>query len=277
MSGNKNKIIAFNYFGGKFSWLDYLFRFFPNEFNHLVDVFAGSMSVSLNYNGKIIKTANEINTDITNFFKVLRDHESELMRLLLLTPCSNAEYNKCWEFSDNNIEQARRFYCRVRQSFFGLGCQQKNKGWQMAKSHVNANGGETVSKWNNALEKLHEVAEILRSNFQITDFDYSDCIKKLDTPKTFFYCDPPYHLQSRKSSNDYKFEFSDEQHEDLAQQLHSINGMAMISGYDCELMNDLYHDFTKIKFPIKNNNIRSGKVQEVIWINYQVNPQQQLF
>jgi site-specific DNA-adenine methylase len=78
MSGNKNKKIAFNYFGGKFTFLDELYDYFPAHFTHLGDVFGGSFCVTLNYNGKVIKTVNEINSDITNFFQVLRDHETEL-------------------------------------------------------------------------------------------------------------------------------------------------------------------------------------------------------
>lgn len=270
MSGNKSKLIAFNYFGGKFTWLDYLYRYFPDNFTHLVDLFAGSMCVSLNYKGRVIKTANEINSDITNFFEVLRDHEPELTRLLLLTPCSELEYNNSWEPSSDKIEQARRFYVRVRQSFFGLGAQRKNKGWHCAKQHVNAQGGETVSRWNNAIEKLYEVAEVIRGNFQITNLDYKDCIDRLDFPDAFFYADPPYPLECRASSNDYKFEFSDEKHRELADRLHSIQGKAMISGYDCPLMQDLYGDWTMLKFPVKKNNIRSSEVQEVIWINYEI-------
>lgn len=268
MSGNKNKLIAFNYFGGKFTWVNYLYQNFPSDFTHLVDLFAGSFVVSLNYNGRVIKTANEINSDITNFFEVLRNNESDLVRLLLLTPCSETEYLNCWEKSDDNIEQARRFYVRIRQSFFGLGAQRKNKGWHMAKKHVNASGGETVSRWNNAIEKLHDVADVIRSNFQIINGSYSDCIDRIDHPKAFFYADPPYPEESRKSKNDYKFEFTDDDHRLLSEKLHSIEGLAMVSGYDCNLMNELYGDFYKTKFPVKKNNIRSGEVQEVIWTNY---------
>lgn len=159
MSGNRNKLIAFNYFGGKFTWLEYLYTNFPRDFTHLVDLFAGSMAVSLNYPGRIIKTANEINGDITNFFEVLRDHEPELTRLLLLTPCSELEYNNSWEPSDDK-------------------------------------------------------------------------------------------------------------HRELSDRLHSIKGKAMISSYDCPLMRELYGDWNMIKFPVKKNNIRSSEVQEVIWINY---------
>lgn len=268
MSYNSSKLIAFNYFGGKFTWLDYLYDCFPQDFTHLVELFAGSMVVSINYKGRVIKTANELNADITNFFSVLRDHENDLIRLLLLTPCSNLEYNNCWQPSDDKIEQARRFYVRVRQSFFGLGAQRKNKGWHMAKQHVNSQGGETVSRWNNAIKNLHEVAGVIRSNFQIVNFDYADCIDKIDHPKAFFYADPPYTKRSRKSYNDYKFEFTDQQHEQLSYKLHHIQGLAMVSGYDCDLMNDLYSDFYKTKFPIKKNNIRSAEVQEVIWTSY---------
>lgn len=140
MSGNKSKIIAFNYFGGKFTWIEYLYRYFPEGFTHLVDLFAGSMVVSINYPGKVIKTANEINSDITNFFEVLRNHEDDLIRLLLLTPCSLQEYDNCREYSDDNIEQARRFYVRVRQSFFGLGCQRQKKAgtWRKRKFSLRA-------------------------------------------------------------------------------------------------------------------------------------------
>lgn len=268
MSGNKNKIIAFNYFGGKFTWLDYLYAEFPVNFKHLIDLFGGSFVVSLNYKGNVIKTANELNNDITNFFEVLRNNEADLIRLLKLTPCSMQEYNNCWETTDNKIEHARRFYVRVRQSFFGLGAQKRNKGWYMAKTHVNCQGGETVSRWNNAIDKLHEVANILRSNFQITPFDYSTCIDKIDFEGAFFYCDPPYTKRSRASFNDYKFEFTDEDHFELASKLMHIKGKAMISGYDCSLMNDLYKDWRKVKFPVKKNNIRSSEVQEVIWMNY---------
>lgn len=268
MSGNSKKIIAFNYFGGKFTFLENLYSHFPDDFNHLIDLFAGSMSVSLNYKGRVIKTANEINGDITNFFEVLRNNEGDLTRLLLLTPCSELEYNNCWEYSPDNIEQARRFYVRVRQSFFGLGAQRKNKGWHCAKMHVNAQGGETVSRWNNAIEKLHEVAEEIRSNFQITNLDYKDAIQRLDFDDAFFYIDPPYPLECRASSNDYKYEFCKESHIELAQVLHNIKGKAMISSYDCELYRELYGDWKMIKFPKKKNNIRSSEVQECIWINY---------
>lgn len=126
MSGNKKKLIAFDYFGGMFISLEHIYANFPSGFSHLVDLFAGSFVVPLNYPGSVIRTANEINGEVTNFFEVLRDHEDELLRLIRLTPCSALEYRGCWGTSDiSDLERARRFYVRVRQSFFGLGVQMK--------------------------------------------------------------------------------------------------------------------------------------------------------
>lgn len=275
MSGNKSKIIAFNYFGGKFSLLEGLYSWFPDDFTNLIELFGGSLAVSLNYRGRVIKTACEINGDITNFFQVLRENEAELTRLLLLTPCSELEYNRCWEPSDDRIEQARRFYVRVRQSFFGLGAQRKNKGWHLAKQKVNAHGGEVVSRWNNAIEKLHEVAEILRQDFQIINDDYRTVLQRMDFPKAFFYIDPPYPPEVRASYNDYRFEFTRQDHIYLADELHAIKGLAMVSSYESDLYDELYKDWNKIKFPVKFNNIRSSRVQEVIYMNY--NKKQGLF
>lgn len=286
MSGNKNKKIAFNYFGGKFTWLEHLYANFPEGFTHLVDLFAGSMCVSLNYPGKVIKTANEINGEVTNFFEQLRDHEDELVRALRFTPCSEAEYCHCWTEKDNpsDLERARRFYVRMRQSFFGLGARQ-NKGWQMTKQHVNAQGGETVSKWNNGVEKLHEIAQVIRRNFQITNRDFADCVDRLDCPSVFFYCDPPYPAECRGGNGkDYRYDFTDDEHRRLAERLHRIEGKAMISGYDCPLMRELYGDWRIVRFPIKRNNIRSNIVngsgtimQECVWCNYEAEQTQKLF
>lgn len=288
MSGNKNKLIAFNYFGGKFTWLDYLYANFPPRFTHLVDLFGGSMVVSLNYRGNVIRTVNEINGEVTNFFIQLRDHEAELVRALRLTPCSELEYSRCWSREDapDNLERARRFYVRVRQSFFGLGSQRQNKSWHMAKQHVNVQGGETVSRWVNGVEKLHEVAMEIRRNFQIVNGHYLNTIDRVDCDGAFFYCDPPYPLESRGSGHtDYTFDFTDEDHRALSERLHRIDGLAMVSGYDCPLMRDLYGDWQMVRFPIKRNNIRSNIVngsgtimQECVWMNYEPrNYNQKLF
>lgn len=269
MSGNKNKKIAINYFGGKFTWVDYLYSYFPDHI-HFIDVFCGSMAVTLNKPYSEIDTANDINSEVVNFFRVLRESPDELLRQLKMTPVSREEYNNCWYSDSVNdpLEKARRFYVRARQSFFGLGIQRKNKGWHMVKTISRSNFGETVSKWHNGIEKLIPVIDKL-THIQIENDGFRNLIPKMDFPGAFFYCDPPYPLEARASKNDYCFDFEDQDHRDLAKILHGINGKAMISSYNCRLMQELYSDWYFVKFPKKKNNIRSGDVEECIWMNYE--------
>ena len=268
MSGNAKHINAINYFGAKFSYLDELYEHFPQKFNHLIELMAGSMVVSINFKGNVIKTANEINSEVTNFFIQLRYNTDELVQMIQFTPCSIQEYENSWKKSADPLEAARRFYVRVRMSYLGLGCQRKNKGMFLAKSQVYARGGETVSKWNNSIYTIKQVALLIKEQFQITNFSYEEIIDKMDCPEVFFYADPPYPPESRTSSNDYLYDWTNEDHYALAERLHKIEGLAMISSYECKLMDELYGDWRMVKLSQKKNNMRNKEVQECIWMNY---------
>lgn len=280
MSRNRKKIIAFNYFGGKYTWVEHLYKHFPSHY-HFIDVFCGSMAVTLNKDRSRIDTANDINSDVFNFFKVLREKPDELIHLLMITPVSREEYNFSFYSQDkdvSDVERARMFFVRARQSFYGLGAQRENKGWHLSKTKTGAKYGETVSKWINSIDKLDLVLARL-STIQLENKCFRDLIPAVDYADAFFYLDPPYPEESRKSKNDYKFDFTNQDHEDLAGIVNGIKGKAMLSSYDCNLINDLYpaEKWTKIKFPVKKNNIRSGEVQECIWINYELDTPLNLF
>lgn len=275
MSHDSSKLIAFNYFGGKLTWTDWLYRNFP-EHVHFIDVFGGSMAVTLNKKPSIINTYNDINGDVVNFFRVLRDYPRELITQLLLTPISRQEYNECWDDVEEPIERARRFYVRVRQSIYSMGGQQKNKGWRLSKAKTDVWGGEVVSLWWNSIPKLIEITELLMG-LQIENKCYSQLIPSLDFADAFFYLDPPYPNESRASKNDYRFDFTDNDHIDLADVAHAAVGKVMISSYDCGLIRELYGDWEIVAFPSKKNNIRSGLVQECIWMNYEPKGQLTLF
>lgn len=120
----------------------------------------------------------------------------------------------------------------------------------MSKQHVNAQGGETVSRWKNGVEKLHEVAQ--ETSPQLPDQQRLRRNRQARLSGGIFYCDPPYPLESRGSKHkggDYLFDFTDADHERLAWKLHQIKGFAMVSGYDCLLMDYLYDDWHKNQIP----------------------------
>ncbi|MEO0471158.1 MAG: DNA adenine methylase, partial [Bacteroidota bacterium] len=196
MSGNRSKQIAFNYFGGKFTFTEKLIDHFPQH-EHFVDVFCGSMAVTLNKPSSGIETANDINGNVINFFKVLREEPAELIRALSLTPVSRQEYDECWPISEGEsaLELARRFYVRVKQSYLGLCAQRKNKGWLHSSRNSRTKVAELVSKWFNGIEGLPMLVYRLQS-IQIENQDFRRLIPRIDYPEAFFYCDPPYPKES---------------------------------------------------------------------------------
>ena len=140
----------------------------------------------------------------------------------------------------------------------------------VAKSSLNSRGGRAISGWVNGVEKLTEVAAVIRENFQITNWAYDQCIDKLDFDRAFFYADPPYLHNVRTGSRYYQHEFSEQDHRELAHRLNCIKGKAMVSGYFSEIYNDeLYEGWRLVRFPIRNNHIRKKEApEECIWMNY---------
>src|SRR3989454_6980254 len=87
----RNKLIAFGWYGGKFSHLNWLLPLLPNC-HHYCEPFAGSAAVLLNRTPSPVETYNDIDADVANFFRVLRNHKNDLVELIALTPFSREEF-----------------------------------------------------------------------------------------------------------------------------------------------------------------------------------------
>src|SRR6266568_6982489 len=75
---NGRKLILFGYYGGKYSHLDWLLPLLP-QCHHYVEPFAGSAAVLLNREPSPVETYNDIDGEVTNFFRVLRDQKEKLV------------------------------------------------------------------------------------------------------------------------------------------------------------------------------------------------------
>ena len=69
----------------------------------------GSLAVFFNKQRSHIETVNDIDEEIVNFFRILRDRSDELERAIEFTPFSRSEYKAAYEPSYNDLERARRF------------------------------------------------------------------------------------------------------------------------------------------------------------------------
>jgi DNA adenine methylase len=80
-----------------------------------------------------------------------------------------------------------------------------------------------------------------------------------------FYVDPPYPLSVRHRKY-YRHELtSDDDHEQLADVLHSLNGMVILSGYDCDLYQRLYPDWQVVHRRAVAQN--GSERVETLWLN----------
>lgn len=269
----KKKRLAFRWYGGKFSHLDWLLPLLPVEgVHHYCEPFGGSAAVLLNRPPAPIETYNDIDGEVVNFFRVLRDQRDELIEALRLTPFSREEFELACSPPEENIsdlERARRFFVRAGQVRTGLAQTATIGRWANCKNTSRSGMSGAVSRWLNQIDGLAEVAERLL-RVQIENRPAIDVIRLYDDSKTLFYLDPPYVHESRKDTRAYGAEMTEADHRLLAEVLHSVRGMVAISGYRCRLMDELYGDWHRIDAPIKTAHSCKTARQECLWVNFSV-------
>ena len=269
LQDRKHKLIAFGWYGGKFSHLSWLLPMLP-ECHHYCEPFSGSAAVLLNRNPSPVETYNDIDGEVANFFKVLRDQTEELTKAIAFTPFSREEFY--WAVTDagesmGDLERARRFFVRARQSRTGLAQTATLGRWANCKNTSRAGMSGVVSRWLGSVEHLPEIAlRLLR--VQIENRPAVDLVRLYDNPNTLFYCDPPYIHASRGDDKAYGFEMDEASHMELSEVVHGCKGKVAISGYHCDLMDDLYKDWQCHDAPPKLCHSVKGQRQEGLWTNY---------
>lgn len=264
------KLIAFGWYGGKFSHLDWLLPLLP-KCRHYCEPFSGSAAVLLNRPPSAVETYNDLDGEVCNFFRVLRDQQDELVRAIGLTPFSREEFATACEYDSAQppLERARRFYVRARQVRTGLAQTASIGRWANCKDTSRAGMSGVVSRWLGGVEMLPEIGERL-IRVQIENRPAVDVVGLYDSNETLFYCDPPYVHDTRGDSKAYGHEMTDTQHAELADTLNAVKGMVAFSNYDCGLINKLYpaKRWRKIIGPAKTNHSTKDTRTEVLWVNY---------
>ena len=277
---DRRRRIVFGWYGGKFSHLDWLLPLLP-DCHHYCEPFAGSGAVLINRTPSPVETYNDIDGEVVNFFRALRDHYEELIRAIALTPFSREEYY-CAIYGGtneiNDVERARRFYIKARQTRTGLAQTASLGRWANCKDTSRAGMSGVVSRWLGGVDALGEIAQRLL-RVQIENRPAADVIHLYDAPKTLFYCDPPYLHDTRGDDKAYGFEMDEGQHRALAKAANGCKGMMAISGYDHPLMDELFKPgrWFKTLGPDKTIHSTKGTRTEVLWTNYCPQRQQRLF
>lgn len=256
---------ALKYHGGKWRMGAWILAHMP-EHECYVEPFGGAASVLLQKRQAPVEVYNDLSRRVVSFFRVLRERPADLITAIELTPFSREEFALARQPADDELEAARRLYVLSWQGRGGPTARW-NTGWRFQRTIVNR--ASVVATWNQT-GHLYDVAARLKA-VEIECDDALTVIGRYDQPETLFYCDPPYVFSSRskwtssKNGAAYDHEMTDDQHRQLAQLLHGIRGMAMISGRPTALYDELYAGWTCMQ---TTTTIDTGAtVVESLWMN----------
>lgn len=276
------------YFGGKRFVIPYLAKFVPPH-RVYVEVFGGMASFLLNKPRSPIEVYNDIDGDLVRLFMTVRDRwECVYERYRWLLPSRELferwrdAWIRGWRPEDDCEFAAVMIYLH-RMSYGGLivkgfaggtssaaraivpgyvGAEAVSKGKLMLDSH------ERVYRW---LKRLHQRL----SRVMIERLDYRECIRKYDSPETFFYLDPPYLKSEERHNAEYTYgswDYND--FRELRKVLDGVKGGWLMNHAENDFIEDLFSDYYIVKVRVvkstqtKKHGERREYYTEMLIANY---------
>jgi len=246
-----------HYPGSKWSLAKWIISLMPP---HLVycEPFFGSGAVFFSKERSRLETINDIDGELVNLFRIIRERPEELAHVIRWTPHAREEYYESYKPAVDDLERARRLVVRLWQ---GRGGKTSHRtGW---RSMVECNGPLPGKEWIRIPEKVQVIADRLQG-VQIECQPALQIIERYARPDVLIYADPPY-VHSTRTTTSYRYEMSNQDHVDLLDSLDVHPGPVLLSGYDNELYNERLAHWHKEMQPAKAEGGASR--MEVLWIN----------
>ena len=260
--------------GGKWILAPWIISHFPPH-RVYVEPVGGAASVLLRKPRSYAEVYNDLDGDVVNLFRVLRDAASaaRLIELLRLTPFARQEFEMAYAPTKDQIERA---YKLVVRSFMGFG----------SSEHVGAGGGRLVTgfrsnsnrpgttpahEWMSFPAHLQAIIERLQG-VVIECRDAMEVCRAHDGPETLHYVDPPYLPETRSrgklscTKHRYNHELDKADHGRLLHGLKALSGAVVISGYPSPLYDDtLLPQWVRVERAALADGARPRR--EVLWVN----------
>ena len=277
--------MALSYIGGKSKVGIWVRSFVPKDTEIYVEPFSGMFWVFFKLELPTFKNLkkvvyNDVNPLNVNLFNCLKEDPIKLWEVSNNTPIENLElFNqfKSEVFDDNlkldepNFDIAYKYAYILSQVWSGTDPKKGNlikNGGYVGKDGVYKSKFEIFrSKLVN--EKWQKYFSLITN---VENLDFEDVIKKYDSDKTFFYCDPPYFMTENYYIN---HDFGIETHERLANSLKSIKGKFALSYYHFDQLDDWFPNneykweskqFSKTAMAVSGKSQTKGT--EILILNY---------
>lgn len=261
------------YFGSKSTLAPWIVSLLPRH-EHYVEPFAGSLAVLFAKAPSRMETVNDLDHELVTFWRVLRDRPDELIRACALTPHSRAELDATWEPTTDELELARRIWCRLAQGRSGT---LRKTGW---RHYIDPAG--SVTSMPGYLEAYRDRLAAAAERLMTVSLECRPALELIaaygSRPGVLLYVDPPYLGSTRGWGRNYRVEMKDDQeHRDLAAALWDCSATVVLSGYDSPLYAELYEGWHRYASATWTGNAKGNKARtEVVWANRELAGQPEL-
>jgi len=237
------------YYGGKQNMLRHILPNLPEDHKLYGEPYFGGGAVFFGKPVSEIEVINDLNKEVINFYRILKERYEELYEKIAITLHSREQHRWASMIYANydyfsKIERAWAFWTLSLQSF----ASNLIGGWAYDKA-----SGSIERRLRNKVDSMsREYSERLRST-QIECNDAIKVIKSRDAKDSLFYCDPPYF----NSEMGHYEGFSEDDFERLLTTLANIEGRFLLSSYPSDLLD---------KFA-KKHKWHQIKVEAVVTVN----------
>jgi DNA adenine methylase len=242
-------------------------QFFPPHWRY-VEPFGGAAGVLLRKRRSHAEVYNDLDGDIVNFFRVLRDPEqcAQLIRACELTPYAREEWALAYEDTDCPVERARRTAIRAAMGFGSAGATKGTGGFRIDTERAYSTAMHNWAAYPSCLAAIGERF----TGVLIENRPAIDVMRQHDAPDTLHFVDPPHLPSTRQLGGNryYRHEMSQIEHEELLEALVSLKGCVVLSGYPSDLYVSRLKGWqthqTKARIAAHRG---TGMRTEMVWLN----------
>lgn len=215
------------YFGGKQKLRDVILPLIPKHTLYCEPFFGGG-AIFFAKEPSPVEVINDTNGELMNFYHVLKTQPIKLQKLLRTTLHSRRQYEEArviynYPSMFNDVTRAWAVWVLSSMSFASK--LNGNFGYDRKENKTTKQVIYRRDAFGDHFQKRLE-------NTQIECTDALTVITSRDTPKSFFYCDPPY---VRSEQGHYKG-FTERDFENLLEVLSKIKGKFLLSSYPSPLL-----------------------------------------
>ena len=213
---HRPRLIFFKYMGGDQYLIRYISNMIPPH-KCYVEVFGGAAPLLLNKPPSKVEIYNDIDGNIINLFKVVKERYDDFMREIeWLVDARQTYYDFMQKIQTEKdpVKRAVMYFYIINRSI--------NSSFGTAYA-ITATRNKARPFWNK-VEMLRLVHKRLK-NVVIESLDFREILKHYDSKLTFFYLDPPHLFYATEKGQDYyETAFTDKDYFDLLNMLLDLEG-----------------------------------------------------